>query len=132
MCRKIKQIQMARCHATFESSSEDNSTDAEVSGYRLQPQKERHELEEKLETGGYSDKTEDTWEDELRKRQMCRDAVHGLGPRLNIVGTAPALRRRRRDTVLGLVPSTGDISLLQSTFLKITNVLTCVISSTPL
>ena len=46
----------------YQSSSEENVTDAEVSGYRFQPQRQRHVLEH-------------TREAELTKRQTSRDAV---------------------------------------------------------
>ena len=50
-----------------ESSSKENLTDAEVSGYRMQRQRERHQLEDILEVSGCSVDTKDTREDNLQK-----------------------------------------------------------------
>ena len=47
------------------SSSEDNFTDAEVSGYRFQPQIQRHVLEDTPEASGHEN--EDTREAVLTK-----------------------------------------------------------------
>ena len=55
------------------SSSEEMSTDAEVSGYRFQPQRQRHVLEDRAEASDHE--KEDTREAELAKTQTSRDAV---------------------------------------------------------
>ena len=57
---------MACCSGLSKSSSEDNLTDAEVSGYRLHPQRQRHVLEDRSKASGRE--KEDTREDELQKK----------------------------------------------------------------
>ena len=69
---------MACCYGLSKSSSGDNLTDAEVSGYRLQPQRQRHVLENRAEAGG-SDKA-DTRKDELKKDKLAEMLSTGAEP----------------------------------------------------
>ena len=48
------------------SSSDEHLTDAELSGYRFQPQRQRHVLEDTLEASDHEKK--DTLESELTKK----------------------------------------------------------------
>ena len=63
---------MACCYGLSKSSGEEDFTDAEVSEYRFQPQRQRHVLEDRPEASGRE--KEDTREGELTKRQTFRVA----------------------------------------------------------
>ena len=55
------------CYGLSRSSSEEHLTDAEVSGYRFQPQRQRHVLEDTPEASDHEKK--DTLETELTKKK---------------------------------------------------------------
>ena len=65
------------CYGLSKSSFEENVTDAEVSEYSFQPQRQRHVLEDTPEASGHE--KEDTREAELTKK-TSRDAVTGVCP----------------------------------------------------
>ena len=55
-------------------SKSDHLTDAEVSGYRFQPQRQRHALEDTLEASDHEKK--DTREAERTKNKTSRNGVN--------------------------------------------------------
>ena len=67
--RKIKQMKMACGYGLFKTSSKENLTDAEVPGYRFQPQIQRHALEDRPEANDHDKK--DTREAEHTKDKLA-------------------------------------------------------------
>ena len=61
-------------------SKSDHLTNAEVSGYRFQPQRQRHVLEDTLEASDHEKK--DTREAERTKNKTSRDGVNHVRSRL--------------------------------------------------
>ena len=64
-------------------SKSDHLTDAEVSGYRFQPQRQRHVLEDTLEASDHEKK--DTREAERTKNKTSRDGVNWWRCRTNLL-----------------------------------------------
>ena len=64
-------------------SKSDHLTDAEVSGYRFQPQRQRHVLEDTLEASDHEKK--DTREAERTKNKTSRNGVNWWRCRTNVL-----------------------------------------------
>ena len=64
-------------------SKSDHLTDAEVSGYRFQPQRQRHLLEDTLEASDH--KKKDTREAERTKNKTSRNGVNWWRCRTNLL-----------------------------------------------
>ena len=64
-------------HASDGLSKSDHLTDAEVSGYRFQPQRQRHVLEDTLEASDHEKK--DTREAERTKTKLAETVSTGAG-----------------------------------------------------
>ena len=63
-----------KCRVYYGLSKSDHLTDEEVSGYRFQPQRQRHVLEDTLEASDHEKK--DTREAERTKNKTSRNGVN--------------------------------------------------------